>query len=76
MTKAAFEKIAEGLTDSDIIEAVARALCAVNGMDPDTPIDVGADFRGQPQWRLYDVEARAAIEAYESAITTPSLPAP
>jgi hypothetical protein len=55
------------MTDSKIIETVARALCAANGMAVEAPVSEGA-LRGQPQWRLFEDEAHAAIEAYEAAL--------
>jgi hypothetical protein len=54
--------------DNKTIEEVARALCITNGVDPDSPVSVGADFKGEPQWKLFKNEACAAIEAYKAAL--------
>jgi hypothetical protein len=55
------------MTNNKIIEAVARALCTANGMAVEAPVSEGP-LSGQPQWRLFEDEARAAIEAYEAEI--------
>lgn len=46
-----------------LIERVARAICEANGADPDSD-----DYR-QADWRDYQDEARAAIEAMHSPYT-------
>jgi hypothetical protein len=60
----------------DMVERVARALCARLGRDPDTlgpsivvtdmgSMGIAATFNGPPEpaWKSYEAEARAAIEA-------------
>lgn len=54
------------MTAESMVEKVARAICAAQGVGPDEPLasfesDIGR--REQPAWQLYRYEARAAIEA-------------
>jgi hypothetical protein len=46
------------------LERVARAICRVNGFDPDEPSITGKG----PLWRLYISDAQAAIDAMQQDI--------
>lgn len=52
---------------SEMIERVAKALCQVDGFNPD---EVGGDSfdDGLVHWKAYEVEARAAIKAMRDMI--------
>lgn len=60
-----------------IIEAVARALCLANGIDPDGGI---SQLAGDKAWHAYVMDAHAAITAYEAArgdvVVVPKEPTP
>ena len=47
-----------------VVEKVARAICASNGVDPDTDVKPGDLY--QPEWQFYTEDATAAINAYLS----------
>jgi hypothetical protein len=51
--------------DEKIVEAVARAICISQELDPDLP---SYGHPGGPAWQYYLPEARAAIEAHTAAL--------
>ena len=54
------------LSDEEIIEAMARAICVADGRDPEAPVDDDC----LPLWKVYMPRAAsifAAIRAYEKA---------
>lgn len=48
------------MTNNSMIEKMARAICALNGREPDRPY-----LEGRPQWTLYTGQARAALTALQ-----------
>lgn len=52
--------------EDKIIEAVARAICSLDGSDPDYEHTVFGEPVGQ-LWEINIPEAKAAIQAYEQA---------
>ncbi len=53
---------------SEMVERVARAIAAADGVFPDQLVDAGSDYRGEPLWRLYQDQARAVIDALRNPI--------
>lgn len=58
------------MTDEKLVEVVARALCTAEDHDPNFDYDPNGvnDLPGvNLRWKLYKMQARAAIAAYEAA---------
>ena len=53
------------MADDPRLEAGARALCGFHGLNPDEPALVRGDVT--PLWRIFVPEARAVIDAADSA---------
>lgn len=61
------EEIIRDLPETtDLVERVARALCQSHGQNPDGVL--GGITGEHPMWEAHKKHARAAIEAYESAL--------
>lgn len=52
------------MTDPKLIEAVARAICGLNGHDPDWP---ASHFSQEKLWQKHADDAQTVITAYEAA---------
>jgi hypothetical protein len=61
------------MTMADELEAVARALCLIDGVDPDTVID-SAGLASEPAWCSYRERARRELAKAGAAMPTQSMP--
>ncbi len=63
------EKTAAESVMNNIVERVARALCAEWGDDPDAPVDWGPLGRSPgAKWETFQSDAIVAIKAYNEAL--------
>lgn len=51
------------LDDEALVEVMARAICEANGEDPEYAIELMYGGNLKPQWRLYILDATAALTA-------------
>lgn len=61
------------LTHAKLVEKVARAICSMDGFDPDEPC-VDEKNNSEPLWLAgcYDASARAAISTIAEALKEPT----
>jgi hypothetical protein len=60
------------MTEAQMIEVMARAICRENGFGPDEldlPHNPDAIFHGVQMWTYYEAEARAALAVIREHVT-------